>query len=273
MPSYVVTGASRGLGYEFIRQLSADKNAVVIGLVRNKAATEKRVAAEIGRSNIHILHGDLDDYESLKKAAEDTSKITGGGLDYLIANAAIVSVASGYKTLHTQGEDPKDLEEDLLSSYKTNVVGNVHLFNLFLPLIRRGEVKKVISITSGLGEFELTKNLEITNGGPYSMSKIALNLAVAKYHGEFNGEGILFLSISPGVVETSGHNDASKYSEKEVKVMQDMFRKFSQYQPRFKAPLTPEQSVKYVMDVVNRASIETGYGGAAVSHYGNQQWL
>lgn len=52
--------------FEFLRQISKDPNSVVIGIVRNKEETEKRVAAEIKRSNIHILQGDLDDYESLK---------------------------------------------------------------------------------------------------------------------------------------------------------------------------------------------------------------
>jgi NAD(P)-dependent dehydrogenase (short-subunit alcohol dehydrogenase family) len=73
-----------------LKQLSADSNNLVIGLVRDKAGVEKKVAAEIGkRPNIHILHEDLDDYASLKQAAADTAKIVGDrGVDYLVANAA-----------------------------------------------------------------------------------------------------------------------------------------------------------------------------------------
>ena len=83
MASYVVTGASRGLGvrasnkrtkakisyfeqYEFLRQLSNDPANTVVGLVRDKAATEAKVNADLRRPNIHILHGDLDNYDSLK---------------------------------------------------------------------------------------------------------------------------------------------------------------------------------------------------------------
>jgi hypothetical protein len=47
--------------------LSSDPNNTVIGLVRNKPATEKRVATELsGRSNITILEGDVTKYDTLK---------------------------------------------------------------------------------------------------------------------------------------------------------------------------------------------------------------
>ncbi len=49
-----------------MRQLSADPASTVIGLVRNKEQTVKKVAAEINRPNIHIIQADLADYESLE---------------------------------------------------------------------------------------------------------------------------------------------------------------------------------------------------------------
>ena len=65
--------------------------------MRDPAGTKKKVSAELpDRSNIHILHGDLTDYDSLKSAAAETAAITGGSLDYLIANAGLVSGAAGY---------------------------------------------------------------------------------------------------------------------------------------------------------------------------------
>ena len=38
----------------------------------------------------------MKDYASLKKAVNDTANITGGALDYVIANAADMSVESAY---------------------------------------------------------------------------------------------------------------------------------------------------------------------------------
>ncbi|KAI1456246.1 NAD(P)-binding protein [Annulohypoxylon moriforme] len=272
MPSYVVSGVSRGLGFEFIRQLSADPAAVVVGLARDKTATEKKVATEIGRSNIHILHGDLDDYESLKKAAEDTSKITGGSLDYLIANAGIVSSGTAFRGLYDLGDDHDALEKDLLATYKTNVIGNINLINLFTPLILKGNVKKIVAISSGHGDFDIVRDHKLQMAGPYALSKAALSLAIAKYHAELSSEGVLCMSISPGVVETSGHNDATKLSEKDQRGLEDMFRKFSEYAPQWKGAITPEESIRLVMGVINNASVEKD-GGSFVSQFGTRQWL
>lgn len=75
-----------------------DPKNLVVGLVRDKAATEKKVAAELGdRYNVHILHADLNSYASLKQAAADTAKIVGErGIDYLVANGAFSSLFDAY---------------------------------------------------------------------------------------------------------------------------------------------------------------------------------
>jgi hypothetical protein len=50
-----------------IRQLSETPQNVVITIVRNKTATEDKIAAEIpGRKNIFVLQGDLINEESLQ---------------------------------------------------------------------------------------------------------------------------------------------------------------------------------------------------------------
>jgi NAD(P)-dependent dehydrogenase (short-subunit alcohol dehydrogenase family) len=90
MPSYLITGASRGLGLSFLENLSSNSNNTVIGLVRNIADTESKIAAW-DRNNIHLVQGDLSNYNSLKSAVDATAKITGGSLDYLIANAGLVA--------------------------------------------------------------------------------------------------------------------------------------------------------------------------------------
>lgn len=87
--------------FEFLKQTSADSNNLVLGLVRDKATTEQKVATEIGgRSNLHILHADLANYASLKRAAADTAEIVGArGVDYLVANGAVVSQWDAYEPI------------------------------------------------------------------------------------------------------------------------------------------------------------------------------
>ena len=81
-----------------LKQISADAKNLVVGLVRDKPATEKKVVAELGdRPNVHILHADLVSYASIKQAAADATSIVGErGVDYLIANGAFTSQFDAY---------------------------------------------------------------------------------------------------------------------------------------------------------------------------------
>lgn len=74
---------------------------MVVGLVRNKSATEEKVAKELGkRPNVHILHGDLTNYDSLKQAADETAKIVGErGIDYLVGNAGFPAQFDAYSPI------------------------------------------------------------------------------------------------------------------------------------------------------------------------------
>lgn len=96
-----------------------------------------------------------------------------------------------------------------MTGFKTNVVGNVHLFNLFMPLILKGQQKKVIFISSGHADLDFISKCEVEVSGPYAVGKAATNTVVAKFGAEYGNDGVLFMSISPGVVDT-GHFDPTK---------------------------------------------------------------
>ncbi|CAG9956786.1 unnamed protein product [Clonostachys rosea f. rosea IK726] len=269
MPSYLITGASRGLGYEFLSQISVNPSNTVVGLVRNKPEAEAKVKT-LNRSNVHIVQGDLEDFDSLKKSVDQVSAIVNGSLDYLIANAGYISSWSAYDSLSTLGDDPKRLEDDLLKCFRVNTIGNIHLINLYLPLVLKGDVKKVIVLSSGFADDELTTNFNIGEAGPYTISKSAMNTAVAKYSAEYAEQGVLFLSIAPGAVEVG--QDAGITEEQIPKAMA-LGGKFAGYAPHFKGRTMPEESIKDMLLVINKASVKDGYGGSFISHKGNKQWL
>lgn len=77
-----------------------------------------------------------------------------------------------------------------------------------MPLLLKGVQKKVVFITSGHADLDLINKYEIDITGPYALGKAATNVVVAKFHAEHAKNGVLFMSISPGVVDT-GHFDAS----------------------------------------------------------------
>lgn len=95
----------------------------------------------------------------------------------------------------------------LRTLFEVNVIGNVHLFKLFMPLILKGQAKKVIAISTGLADTAITKDYDVTTGSLYSISKAALNMVVAKYSAQYKKDGVLFLALSPGLVDTGYYRD------------------------------------------------------------------
>ncbi|OAL49451.1 short-chain dehydrogenase [Pyrenochaeta sp. DS3sAY3a] len=268
MPSYLITGANGGLGTAFLENLSSDPNNTVIGLVRRKAETDAKIAAW-NKKNIHIVQADMMNYDSLKSAVETTSQITGGSLDYLILNAAYMGDWSAFDPLSVLGREPARLEKDLLDGYRTNVVGGIHLTNLSMPLILKGNVKKVVSISSGHADTDIAAKWQVHEAGPYAISKAATNMAMAKFHAEFAKDGVLFLSISPGVVDVGRNN----WSPEEFEKLMAVAAKFKEYDPNWAGPGQPPDAVKAVLAVIEKASVANGDGGAFLSHHGNKHWL
>ncbi|KAK1141271.1 hypothetical protein N8T08_009174 [Aspergillus melleus] len=220
-------GFTAGVPLTIHRQLAADPSNVVIGLVRNTAATEEEVSKEIPGGNVHLV----------ESAVAEVEKVT-SSIDHLVANATRVSTWSAYEGIgDLAAKSPKQLDEDLLESIRVNVLGNIHLFSLFLPLIKRGNAKKVITITSGMADIEFISAFDIAAGAPDSISKAAMNATYAKFSAQYKEDGILFLGVSPGLVDTGSYDNLA------------------------------------VLETIHRADFSKGYAGGFVSHYGNKQWL
>ena len=98
----------------------------------------------------------------------------------------------------------------MLSGIKINVIGNIHLYSLFMPLILKGTVKKVICISSGMADLELINEYEVEVGSLYAASKAAMNIVAARFNAQYKKDGVLFLAICPGVVEVGAVNPADR---------------------------------------------------------------
>ncbi|RFU74880.1 short chain dehydrogenase [Trichoderma arundinaceum] len=259
---------SRGL-FEFVRQLSENPANTVFGLVRDKAAVDYKVAAEIGRRNIHIIQADTTDPAALEKAAQYVSEKTNGTLDYIIANAALQAKTAlvGFNTLSNNSEA---LEQDLIDHFRINAIGPVHLFNIFIPLILNGRAKKVIAISTGMSDPNMTLKADIFQATSYAMSKAALNMAVAKFSALYREKGVLCMAICPGAVDTGSLQIAT---EEEGQRAMAMFQKFKDYSPTFQGPIKPEDSVKSVLALVNKATVDSVYAGIFISHTEGQLYL
>lgn len=219
----MVTGCSRGLGLEMVRQLvkSASPPRLVIATCRNpEKATELRDLAQ-DHNCLKILKFDVVDYKSLPRLVEEVQGLLGAsGLNLLINNAAIMD------TCPTQmfGVPLEQLEQQLFSRVmETNTTAPLMLTKAMLPLLRqaakgcegclsvqRAAVINVSTNASSMGRF--TFNPDIYG---YRASKAALNMLTKALAMEYGKEGILFVAIHPGWVRTDMGTSAAPLNVEE----------------------------------------------------------
>lgn len=270
MPSYVVTGASRGIGLEFARQLSSVPGNEVFGLVRNKSTATRLTALD--RPNVHVLQADVTDKKALSDAAAEVGRVTGGKLDVLISNAALIPTGRAVRGVRSYLPDHADeLISDVKDALNVNLIGVLLTTNAFLPLLLQGSVKKVIAISTGLADLDSTLEVEISSTAPYSISKAALNMAIAKYAVDYKKDGIAFLSLAPGVVDTSEGKGVIEGSPEEIQENMVLAVRFQKKYPHWMGPSTPEEAVSQMRKVIDDLTLEKS--GDFLSQYGNKQWL
>ncbi|EOD35722.1 hypothetical protein EMIHUDRAFT_252553 [Emiliania huxleyi CCMP1516] len=192
MPTALVTGASRGLGLEWCRQLS-DKGWTVYAACRAGPA-----APALAPLNVTPVMLDVADPASVAGLA---AALEGVDLDLLVNNAGIRPDECGPdKTL---GEmDYSAMEATRRAAGKlchgpfkinilaqavlaTNTIGPMRVLSACLPALKRAGAFKVLNVSSGLGSCSLAAHTRRAFGNiaatdlAYRSSKAALNMATA----------------------------------------------------------------------------------------------
>jgi NAD(P)-dependent dehydrogenase (short-subunit alcohol dehydrogenase family) len=182
----VVTGASRGIGLELVRQLTARGDHVEAAVRDPDNAKELRALAANERARIHRL--DVSDGASVDAFA---AALGDAAIDMVINNAGVY----GGSKQSFQGVD----YEDALRTFNTNALGALRVSLALLPHVRRGTVKKLVHVTSGMGSIS-----DNTSGGfyAYRMSKAALNMMSKSLAVDLRHDGIASYVINPGWVQT-----------------------------------------------------------------------
>lgn len=179
--TYLVTGSNRGLGLEFVKQLSA-RGDVVIGTVRDvaKAKEEPEHAATL----VPLELSDPASIDTLPTHVGDRA------IDVLINNAG---VSSDSRTL------AETRMEELHRVFAVNSFAPVLVTKALLPNLRKGARKLVVTVSSQLGS--ITNN---SGGSSYAYrgSKAAVNMLTVSMHHELKGDGISCVVVHPGWVQT-----------------------------------------------------------------------
>ncbi|RAK95970.1 SDR family oxidoreductase [Aspergillus ibericus CBS 121593] len=204
MASYLVTGSSRGIGHELVRQLAAQPASEVSTIFATSRSVNAPLQELAGQhpGRFILVPIDVTDRDSINKAVERVESIVGDkGLDVLINNAGVVEW--GWL---------KDMS-DLNDTFNVNVTGPHIMVQAFLPLLRKGSMKKIVNISSSVGSIAKQPVYRQVPAPSYKITKAALNMMTVLYAQELADEGFTVFCVSPGWLRT---NDANAHADLSV---------------------------------------------------------
>ncbi|GME46065.1 short chain oxidoreductase [Neofusicoccum parvum] len=194
MASYLITGSSRGIGLAVAALLASKPSSEVskvFASARSNTDSLREIIAEYA-GRVEYVKLDVTSEESVKEAARHVEKsLDGRGLDVLINNAGIMSKGTSV-----------DKMEDLEKVFSINVTGVQYVSTAFLPLLRKGSLKKVINISSTLGSITTAPTYRFHPVPAYMVSKAALNMLTVQWSLTLESEGFTVVALSPGWIKT-----------------------------------------------------------------------
>ncbi len=199
MKQILVTGANRGLGFEFVKQYLVDGN-YVIALSRKPEILQSLKDQLPDR--LKILSVDLTDFETLEKCA---TELQGERIDILINNAGVFGEEQSFENINF---------ESWQKVMQLNVFVPTKIVQTFLPHVLNGKDKKIINITSRMGSID-----DNTSGGYYiyRSSKTALNMVTKSLAVDLGKHGVTVIAMHPGWVQTDmGGNNAPLQPEESI---------------------------------------------------------
>jgi NAD(P)-dependent dehydrogenase (short-subunit alcohol dehydrogenase family) len=182
MTTYLVSGASRGIGLELCRQLVRAGHRVI--------AVCRVASDDLRNLGCRVIDGiDVTDDAAVARLAAEMS---GEKIDVLVNNAGILARDS---------LDALDFDA-MRRQFETNTLAPLRVTHALLPNLGAGS--KVVIITSRMGSIA-----DNGSGGYYGyrMSKAAVNIAGVSLARDLRDRDIAVLLLHPGMVATemTGH--------------------------------------------------------------------
>jgi 3-oxoacyl-[acyl-carrier protein] reductase len=186
MKNVVITGTSRGIGFE-LAQLFANTNHNVLAISRNTNSIDA-----LKHKNITSISTDISDENELKKVVDFVAS-TWKKVDIIIHNAGML-VNKPFTELTSQ---------DYLDVYKVNVFGVAELTKNMIPFLQKGSHVVTISSMGGI-----QGSLKFPGLAAYSSSKGAVITLSELLAEEYKEEGISFNVLALGAVQTEMLDEA-----------------------------------------------------------------
>ena len=179
MKNIIITGTSRGIGYELALQF-AKAGHQVLALSRNIPQML------LGNENISCLSVDLSKEEDLIQV-ENFLSSTWGHIDAIVHNAGSLLLKPFSETT----------SEDFERIYKVNVFGVANLTRICLPYLQKGSHVVTISSMGGI-----QGSMKFSGLSAYSSSKGAVITLSELLSEEYKERGIAFNVLALGSVQT-----------------------------------------------------------------------
>ena len=188
MATVVITGASRGIGLELVRQYAADGD-YVFALCRNPKTSDK-LKAVADRYSRHVTTLPLEVTDAAQ-VAEVARRIGDVPVDILINNAGI----------NPPFEKQTFLDMDLdvwRETFEIMTIAPFRIGQTFLDKLLKAKQPKLVTISSELGSAIWQTPVLIA----YGSAKAALNRTWRAVAMELKDKDVIVLPIHPGLVKT-----------------------------------------------------------------------
>lgn len=210
----IVTGASRGIGYELVKLFAMDSNNRIIAIARNEEKLEQLRSECLhahASAQVIPLACDLGNEAAVKGLASRIRQHA-GTVGLLINNAgAIVNKPFANITL-----------QDLQQVYTINVFSVIGLIQQVLPMMDQEQRSHVVNISS-MGGFQ--GSAKFAGLSAYSSSKAAVACLTECLAEEFKDKNIAFNSLALGAAQTEMLGEAF---------------------PGYRAPLSAKQMAEFI---------------------------
>ncbi|MBA4735036.1 MAG: SDR family oxidoreductase [Candidatus Poseidoniales archaeon] len=183
MATWVITGANRGLGLEFVKQLLASGHQIIAGV-------RQIDSVPIRHEDLTVFALDVSSGDSVNQFADQVKTIT-NQIDVLVNNA-------GRMDGRWQSLDEVDPEISL-EVMNVNTIGPLRVSQALWPLLQGPTLTKVANISSLMGSIE-----DCMSGRSYAYrtSKTGLNMISKVLAVEGQKDNITVTAYHPGWAKT-----------------------------------------------------------------------
>jgi|SRR4051812_10380588 len=216
MKNIVITGASRGIGYELVKHLCTDNQHTIFALSRNvNQLKELTTACKRINPTCHVIpvECDLSTDASLKAAVKTILK-TATSIDILVNNAGAI-LNKPFSVIK---------REEMEYVYNVNVFSVLCLIQELLPVMVGKQRSHIVNISSIGG---VQGSVKFSGLSAYSSSKAALVCVTECLAEELKEKNISINCLALGAVQTE--------------MLEEAF-------PGYKAPVTAVEMANFIAD-------------------------